>query len=379
MIRDRLLVVTALGALAAVLAPACSEDVASSPTTSSSSSGTGGEGGATTTSSSSGGAGGTGGDGGAGGASPPITCEVTPTTGVVLALSKLYIGNKDPDDTPNEANGWRQYGFDIDGLISTDQSQDLCQPNSGAPPSTPYPDGDAGIDNSFGRNILPILLSLDENADVLINDTLQAGEGTLLLHLADLGPDADQAPIAARLYGGAKTAATPVFDGADCWPVSPESLQDPADITTPRVSFDQSALAGNAWTSGSTGTVVLSLPVAGFPLVLTIHEARLTFNLSADHVSAGGGQLGGVLDTEEFAAAIRTLAGSFDASLCDGAALEGILAQIRQASDILADGTQDPAVTCSGISIGLGFELSQVSLGSIAPITPPAPDPCAAP
>jgi hypothetical protein len=94
-------------------------------------------------------------------------------------------------------------------------------------------------------------------------------------------------------------------------------------------------------------------------------------------VSAGGGQLGGVLDTEEFAAAIRTLAGSFDASLCDGAALDGILNQIRQASDILTDGTQDPAVTCNGISIGLGFELSQVSLGSIAPITPPAPDPCA--
>ena len=51
--------------------------------------------------------------------------------------------------------------------------------------------------------------------------------------------------------------------------------------------------------------------------------------------------------------------------------------QIRQASDILKDGTQDPSKVCNGISIGLGFKVREVQFGNVAPFTPPGPNPCA--
>jgi len=62
--------------------------------------------------------------------------------------------------------------------------------------------------------------------------------------------------------------------------------------------------------------------------------------------------------------------------LCMGPTIDSLLAQMTQASDILADGSQDPAQTCNGISIGLGFKMKPVQIGVIAPPGPPPPNPC---
>jgi hypothetical protein len=381
MIRKPVLVAVTLGGLAAALATGCSDDTAGEATaTSSSSSSGGGDGGAATTTTSTSSAGGAGGEAGGGGAGgyPPISCEVTPTTGLVLAVNKLYLGNTNPDDTPDKTNGWKQYGFNIDGLISTVASNDLCQPSNGAAPVTVYPDGDNGIDNSFGKNVLPILLSLDPAPQNEINASLQAGGPTLVAYLADLGPDPDQGPIDARVYWSEQTAAPPVFDGSDCYPIDPASLVDPSDIQSASARFDQSSLSGDMWTSGPPpATVVLTLSVDGYPLRLTIREARLSFNLSPGHDSAEGGQLGGVLDTEELVTSLRALIGTFQPSLCEGSTIEAILNQVRQAQDILSDGTQDPTQVCNAISIGLGFTMAPVSLGSVGPPVLVPPDPCA--
>ena len=56
--------------------------------------------------------------------------------------------------------------------------------------------------------------------------------------------------------------------------------------------------------------------------------------------------------------------------------LQSILNQLRQASDIMSDGSQDPAKQCDAISIGLGFTMKSAQLGPVAPPTPPPADPC---
>ena len=53
----------------------------------------------------------------------------------------------------------------------------------------------------------------------------------------------------------------------------------------------------------------------------------------------------------------------------------GIAQQIRQAQDILDDGTQGPTKSCNGISVGLGFEAVSVKAGAVLD-DPPPPDPC---
>src|SRR5690349_3857056 len=108
--------------------------------------GTGGQAGETTgwTGGGSGGTGGVAGSGGSGGAGAmPVTCDKAENT--VLGVSLLSFGEGD-------SGQWKTLGFDIDGLETTALSKDVCQPNAGADKSMPYPDGDKGIDNSFGHN-----------------------------------------------------------------------------------------------------------------------------------------------------------------------------------------------------------------------------------
>src|SRR5215207_5340629 len=78
---------------------------------------------------------GTGGSGGADGG-PPAVHALPPdapppkapdgATDVTFAIKKLYLGDTKRDGTADKVNGWKEYGFDIDGKISTATSTDLC-------------------------------------------------------------------------------------------------------------------------------------------------------------------------------------------------------------------------------------------------------------
>ncbi len=105
----------------------------------------------------------------------------------------------------------------------------------------------------------------------------------------------------------------------------------------------------------STGgiTVSISLVFQGVPLTLSVNHAVITF----DHTTANdaaNGTIAGVIDTEQLITGLQSVAGRISPSLC-GNAFSGIADQIRQASDILSDGTNTAGSACNGISIGLGF------------------------
>jgi hypothetical protein len=298
-------------------------------------------------------------------------------TSVTYAVSKLYLGSTNRDGSPN-ATGWKKYGFNLDGKISTEASKDLCKPREGANPANIYPDGDRGIDNSFGRNILPVIRAAAPDAEKSVNDSIVEGSFTLLLHIDKLGPDADYNPLSAKLYGGSDLGGEPKFDGTDEWPVIAELLENPADITTSKVKFPSSYLVENTWVSGTNAPINLSLNVSGFSVNLTISNAVLAMKLAPDHKSATEGTIAGILETDVLTTELRKVVAAFDESFCEeNATVDSILTQIEQASDIMKNGTQDPNATCDGISIGLGFDMKEVKLGGVAP---PAmfDDPCAA-
>jgi hypothetical protein len=113
-------------------------------------------------------------------------------------------------------------------------------------------------------------------------------------------------------------------------------------------------------------------------MVLIIHHVVLAMELTPDHASAKNGTISGVIDTEEFIAELKKYAGAFSPDLCSGSTIEAIANQMRQASDIMTDGTAgNPAAECNAISIGLGFDAHLVKLGPIQAAPPPPPDPCA--
>ena len=294
----------------------------------------------------------------------------------VLAIKKLYLGDTNRDGTANKVNGWKQYGYDIDGRASTATSTDLCKPRNNTAPKNVYPDGDKGIDNSFGKNILTIILSIASDAPAKVNQSIGQGKFTIMLSMNKLGVGANYKGLDTKLYGGADLMAAPKYDGNDKWPVIPELLSNPADITSAKVQFPNAYIVNNTWVSGSKGEVLLNLSVSGFTLSLPIGSAVITMELSADRKSAKNGTIAGVLPTDTLTTELKKIAGAFDPNLCKGVTIDSIVSQIEQASDILHDGTQDKDKECDGISIGLGFDAGIVQLGAIAPAAPPKDNPC---
>jgi hypothetical protein len=319
--------------------------------------------------------GGQGGQGGSGGVFlPPCGSGED----VVLAMNGILLGDRDPDGTPNPTNGWKQYGANIDGLVSDKTSTGLCKPAAGGSPAAVYPDGYNGIDNSFGKNILPIMLGLASDLSTQMNLNIVSGEITYMLSIANLGTQA-ACSTQSTLYQGAPLGMPPLFDGSDVWPIDPASLANPPDPASVKNVFLQSGITqSDFYDSGFEANFEVIFPVSGLPMKLPIHHARFQMQLDADHQGATAGQISGIIDTEELVAAITLVAASFDESFCDpkSPTLQSILNQMRQASDIMKDGTQDPTKECDGISIGLGFTMKTVKLGPVAAPAPPPPNPC---
>jgi hypothetical protein len=280
---------------------------------------------------------------------------------------------------------WSKLGFNLDGLVSTAASKDLCIPASGGDPNMVYPDGDNGIDNAFGKSIVPLLgkVMMGGTLSSSSNDSVANGEFSMLLDFVKLTAAADQPSVVTRLYGGTDLGEPPSFNGKDCWPVAPELLTSPTDITSSTVVFKNSALAAQSWTSGTGTTVKLSIPITveqlkkTVSISLTLNKAQMALTFAADHKSATGGVLGGVLDTEEFIKEIKKAVFSLLGNLgCSVIMSNNVEASIRQASDIMNNGTQDKLATCNGISIGFGFTMKEVQLGGVGPAAPPATGTC---
>jgi hypothetical protein len=283
---------------------------------------------------------------------------------VTFAVTKIYLGDTDPDGTPDMADGWKHYGYNLDGVPAGNLAA-FCQPVTGATAATVHTEGINGIENAFGHLILPTILGINANAPTTIDQDLQGGLFTILLSLDQLGMGNSYNPVPSHFAAGGPLGSTPRFDGTDVWPV----------VQGTDVDLPAAYLTSNTWVSGAKTSITVSLPLMGLMLDLHLRAAVLSMNLDAAHQKVKGGILAGVLSTTEFLAQVRALAGGISTAFCSGPLIDSILLSIQQASDIMQDGTQDPTRTCDGISIGLGFDAAVVQLGATVPAVT-QPDPC---
>nr|UZH23233.1 hypothetical protein [myxobacterium MSr12020] len=280
--------------------------------------------------------------------------------GTVLAVRQLYFGE-------GNSGEWKKVGYNLDDKVSTGLSKDLCQPNAGGSTQTAYPDGEDGIDNSFGKNLLPTILSLYPKWVEDVNNGIQNGNFTALMKLMCLPPEGDVPQLTTKLFGATKLGSTPKWDGTDKWPVEPGLLNDPMDPESASILFQNSSVIGATFDAGKNATFILSVPVRtateSTSIKLTLYSAKLTMTLSDDRKSATAGMIGGVLNTEEFVAEIKKIGALL--KICDNPLFDNLVLQVRQASDIMSDGTQDPSKTCDGITMGLGFEMVEAQRGDV--------------
>ncbi len=308
----------------------------------------------------------------------------SPTTSTeerTYAVNKIFLGEADRAGNKSP-NAWKAYGYNLDGLITTVVDKNspglgkVCKLSAGAQAKT-HEDGDQGTDNSFGRNILTLLDPFTPTPSNEVNSGLEKGDFTIMLKVKGLTDDPAQTAtgLSGTILVGAKFSddenVKPTFTTADDWPY----LDDPSA----QVPVTGAYINNGTFVNGKGGArVKLSLNVQGQSLNLTINKALITFKVNPADKSLADGTIAGVVNTAELADGIKVIAGRFSKDLCQGTTVDGIINSIKQASDMLADGTNDPTKPCDGISIGLGFTAKQIGTPTKGKaLTTPTDDPCA--
>ncbi len=300
-------------------------------------------------------------------------CAVDADGSVVFAFNKFFFGDTDRMGVSSQT-AWKQYGADIDHKTTDRNSTDVCTLASGASKSAQV-DGNNGIDNSFGQNILPILLTTaGQDFGKQVNDSINAGRFTDLVKIDRLGTAATYPNLTGAFFGGASLGAAPAWNGNDVWPVDTATVKN-GDVGMPNTVFPSSSMSARVWTSGIAGGITLPIVIGGLAFNMHLTQATITMRVDGTNQSAVEGTVSGVVNAEDFIVSMKTVAGRITTSLCQGSAFESIAQQIRQASDIRADGTNVAGFSCDAISVGVGFEAKRVKLGTA--VTPPvSPDPC---
>jgi hypothetical protein len=303
---------------------------------------------------------------------PPPSGDAAPASAPInFAIHHLWLGDSDP--TPAftaDSSAWASFGYNIDGLITNENSTDVCTLNTAAgAKATIQVDGVNGIDNSFGKNVVTVLATAITNLSKTVTSSILDGSFTILIDTNGLTPSATQTNtgLTGSLFSGASYGGAPqvadtdagAFLVTDDWPVASSSLAGSLDAGA-SIMFPSAYVSNGLWVSGAPVDLTLLLSLQGQPLVLHIHQAILSFTHTVDASGqdhATGGMIAGVLKTTEFLQEINIVAAQQD--YCAAAGL--LLNYMQAASDILHDGTNVAGQPCDGISIGLAFDADGIA------------------
>jgi hypothetical protein len=282
--------------------------------------------------------------------------------------------------------------------VTTQSSVDVCTLAAGASKTTQV-DGNGGIDNSFGENILPIYITV-AGSDLAskVNESIQEGSSTVMTYVTGFDDSAGNTTSATGLtgvflYGGTYPGGAPSWSTTTNWPILPMAIAGCTPTTGCPAGTDpvQNASTRFPLAYQSSGTFVSGTPVdmelsfgQGSLIVLPIRHAVISFAPKAPG-SVTNGTIAGVMATTELVEALQAEAGSISTSLCSGAAFQSIAQQIEQAADMVYDpGNGDVSngagTPCNAISIGLGFDATEIAApvaADIAAPQPAPPNPCA--
>jgi len=363
-------------------------------------------------SSGSGSSGGSSSGGGSGGdtcSSPGVQCTVQPSppSGGAgsgkqhnYAVHTLYLGDTDRTGVTNP-DAWKSYGYNLDNLVTTKTSTDVCTLAAGAAKTTQV-DGNGGIDNSFGENILPIVITTaGSDAAARINTSIQSGSFTVMTVINgfdDTGAKTNATGLTGVLLAGGSYAAAhdggaPSWDTNTHWPIVPTLIAgctpaagcggtNPDPIGAATIKFPSAYQANGTFVNGSPASLSLNLSIGGQSLTVNISSALITFDPKQPGAVTNG-TIAGTIVASDLVNQLQGVAGSISTSLCSGSAFNSIAQQILQAADIIIDSSGNVSNTagtaCNGISIGIGFEGTEIAIPVAADIEgpqTPKPSPC---
>jgi hypothetical protein len=250
---------------------------------------------------------------------------------------------------------------------------------SGAP-SNALVDGNGGIDNNYGSQLIPMLQSLSTSIESQANAQITNGAASMVLRLQNFDPTlADSTNVPGELYVVGAPGFTPTFASSDAWPVSSTSLASPSSVGAPSnalARFPHGFVKGGHWVSGTLGeaAVPVVVPIGFGPVSLPLASPFVTFKLS----DGSDGTLAGAARASDFVAGIVPIAESLGICPSDPN-FQSIALSFTQASDLVigAPSLQDTSKTCDAISIALGFTVVPVAPSTKVHVATPSTSSCA--
>lgn len=287
----------------------------------------------------------------------------------------------------DQGDGWSTIGYDLDGLCSLLPDPEVeCYPPAAS--SVPEVDGESGIDNAFGHQVLPLLLvARPDFAEQAVRDQhdgistfvirIRGWNGTADDPLVDVmlatsefgtpGLDDGGAPSpmipdgALPTYGDGGVPPGPRWDGNDYWWLRRQSFFA-GDLETPRIHDDTAWIADGTLVMRMQDRVPIVLTGGYRSTVFLFTNGLLTAELSEDFqrvdraVVAGRWSLADLLETAEYTA------------ICPGTSNYASFARLL---DLTADvratpGTGGPTAVCDAISVGFTLFGTRAKIGGLS-------------
>jgi hypothetical protein len=283
---------------------------------------------------------------------PPPTNPTASTAKHNFAIHNLYIGDSDP--TPAftaDTNAWETFGYNLDGLLTTASSTDVCTPTvaGGYLGNEQQIDGTNGVDNTFGNVVVDGLLGSLFTSSSVTGD-ITDGKFTLELDTTGLDGTASQTAtgLAGAIYAGGNYGSSPPQTGtswsADAsWPVNGSLLTNgdaaPSATNPSTIVFPNAYVVNGTYVTGTPTNVKLSLAIEGQNLTLTIHGATITMPTTetSGQFHATGAKIAGALLLSELLPALGQVGGALGA--CP--VVQDFAPTIASAADLVVDSAGD--------------------------------------
>jgi hypothetical protein len=318
---------------------------------------------------------------------------------IVVGLKRLWLGETRPPGAAAELEPWQSFGLDLDGLCtsaagcSASPAAGACTSSGGA-----RADGAGCRDNAFAE-LFPKLAATELGTvygitEDKLNCGLHRGSFTLLIRISGYGGGLDDSNVRVDIYPspGLEQPMPVACDGSVDWkgqlgwiPPLPWKVDQavldaggsaasaPSKLADPAAYVKKGYLVARFPDGTPFALRGDSAPFSG--LSLRLFKPVLTARIEQDSDGAWvlrDGLIAGRLRPQDFFTSIR------EAGFCSstvGDAYEQLVSSFEAGLDLLTGDANIESAACDALSVGIGFEALQATLGD--PVAVEAPVECA--